>query len=201
MKVLFKPCGLYQTNCYIVSKDGCDLIVDPGENSYDFVTQNAKNPIAIINTHGHFDHIFSNVSLKKYFNIDVYIHKDDNFMLQSDVFAMGYETMSDAIVVGGDKFEDTSLKIGKFDISYLHFPGHTPGCCMVRVDDVIFSGDFLFYGSIGRYDFAYSNKQDMKQSLQKCLKMSGNFELFAGHGGKTDLKSEQENLKFWIDRI
>lgn len=198
MKVLFKSCGSYQTNCYIVSKNGFELIIDPGENAFKFVIENVKNPIAILNTHGHSDHIFSNVSLKNLFNIDVYIHKDDNFMLQSDIFGEGYETMSDAVTVGGVKFEDVSFKIGEFDISYLHFPGHTPGCSMVRVDDVIFSGDFLFYRSIGRYDFAYSNENDMKKSLEKCLGMSGDFELFPGHGGATTLKNEQANLPLWL---
>lgn len=198
MKVLFKSCGAYRTNCYIVSKNGFELIIDPGENAFEFVTKNVKNPIAIINTHGHSDHIFSNVSLKNLFNIDVYIHKDDNFMLQSDIFGEGYDTMDDAVTVGKAKFEDVSFKIKDFDISYLHFPGHTPGCSMVRVDDVIFSGDFLFYRSIGRYDFPYSNQDDMRKSIEKCLEMSGDFELFPGHGGVTTLKSEQANLPLWL---
>lgn len=201
MKLLFKPCGLYQTNCYIISKNGQDLIIDPGENAFEFVTKNAKNPLAIINTHGHWDHIFSNFSLKKYFNIDVYIHKDDNFMLANDIFGRGYETVDDATAVGGAKFEDVSFKIGEFDISYLHFPGHTPGCSMVKVDDVIFSGDFLFYRSIGRYDFPYSDENDMKKSLEKCLAMTGDYKLFPGHGEATTLKNEQANLPAWIRSI
>ncbi|MDO5045799.1 MBL fold metallo-hydrolase [Campylobacter sp.] len=201
MEVLYKPCGVYQTNCYIASKNGCDLIIDPGENAFEFVVKNVKNPIAILNTHGHSDHIFSNASLKKYFNLDVYVHKDDNFMLKSDIFGEGYETINDAIEVKGDKFEDISFKIGEFDITYMHFPGHTPGCSMIRVDDVIFSGDFLFYGSIGRYDFPYSNREDMRKSIEKCLKMSGDFQLFPGHGQGTTLKFEQSNLPMWLKSI
>lgn len=201
MKILYNPCGAYQTNCYIVSKNGRDIIIDPGENALDFVITNSRSPLAILNTHGHFDHIFSNVGLKKIFNIDIFIHKDDKFMLESDVFGEGYETTSEAIAVGGTKFEDVSLKIGEFDISFLHFPGHTPGCSMIKIDDVIFSGDFLFKNSIGRYDFPFSNANDMKLSLEKCLKIQGDFTLYPGHDGKTTLKAEQANLPSWIKYI
>ena len=83
----------------------------------------------------------------------------------------------------------------------MHFPGHTPGCCMVRVDAVIFSGDFLFKGSIGRYDFLFSDAEDMRQSLLKCKKMQGDFTLYPGHGEKTTLKAEQANLDFWLKRL
>ncbi|MGP1485021.1 MAG: MBL fold metallo-hydrolase [Campylobacter sp.] len=198
MKIYSKPCGAYQTNCYIVLKNGAEIIIDPGQDSFEFVTKICKNPIAIINTHGHMDHIFDDFSLKNFFNIDVYIHKDDNFMLKDDVFFANYKTFDDAICVGGDKFEDTWLKIGEFDVEFMHFAGHTPGCCMVRIDDIIFSGDFLFKSSIGRYDFAYSNKEDMIKSLQKCLKIEKNFKLYPGHGDATTLKAEQENLPSWL---
>ena len=201
MKIIYNPCGTYQTNCYIISKNGLDLIIDPGESAYEFVIKNSNNPIAIINTHGHFDHIFSDVSLRNFFNIEIYIHKDDKFMLQEDIFKYGYETTSDVVSVGGDKFEDISLKIGEFDVSFMHFPGHTPGCCMVRVDDVIFSGDFLFKNSIGRYDFPFSNASDMKLSLEKCLKINGDFILYPGHGRQTTLEAEKANLPSWLSYL
>jgi len=201
VKIISKPCGDYQTNCYVISKNGREIIIDPGQNSFDFVIKNSHAPLTILNTHGHFDHIFDDVSLKKIFNIPVYIHNNDNFMLQSDIWDIGQQTMSDAICVGGAKFEDVKFTIEDFEIEFMHFPGHTPGCCMIRVDEAIFSGDFLFNGSIGRYDFLFSNAEDMRQSLLKCKKMQGDFTLYPGHGDKTTLKAEQENLDFWIERL
>ena len=147
MKIFSKPCGDYQTNCYVVSKNGCEIIIDPGQDSYDFVVKNSHALLTILNTHGHSDHVLDNVSLKNFFNVPVYIHKDDNFMLHDDLWDAGQQPMYDAICVGGAKFEDVKFNIEDFEIEFMHFPGHTPGCCMVRVDDVIFSGDFLFRGS------------------------------------------------------
>jgi len=201
MQILKQSCGSYQTNCYIVCKNGFELIIDPGVGAYHFATQNTKNPIAIINTHGHFDHVFDNYSLKNLFNIDVFIHKDDKFMLESDFCNAGYELVFDAKSIGGEKFSNTKIDIGEFEVEFMHFAGHTPGCCMVRVDDIIFSGDFLFSGSIGRYDFPYSNKFDMIKSLQKCLKIQGDFTLYPGHGHPTTLKVEQKNLPFWLKQL
>lgn len=201
MKIICNTCGKYQTNCYIVSKNGLDLIMDPGESAYEFVIKNAANPVAILNTHGHFDHIFSNFGLKKFFNIDVFIHKEDKFMLENDVFRYGYKTVDDAIGIGGAKFEDVHFKIGDFDVTFLHFPGHTPGTCMIKVDDAIFSGDFIFMDSIGRYDFPFSEKHSMKLSLERCMKIDGDFILYPGHGEKTTLKYEQKNMGYWIDMI
>jgi metallo-beta-lactamase family protein len=201
VKFSSKPCGDYQTNCYVISKNGREIIIDPGQDSYDFVVKNSHAPLTILNTHGHFDHVLDNVSLKNFFNVPVYIHKDDNFMLHDDLWDAGQQPMYDAICVGGAKFEDVKFNIEDFEIEFMHFPGHTPGCCMVRVDNVIFSGDFLFRGSIGRYDFPFSNAEDMRQSLLKCKNLQGDFILYPGHGDKTTLKAEHANLDFWIHML
>ena len=201
MQIFKQECGAYRTNCYVISKNGSEIIVDPGEGAFGFVLSMAQNPLAVINTHGHFDHIFDDSRLKKYFDIDVYIHKGDKFMLENDVFGMGYETFNDAVCIGGEKFDDVNLKIGDFSVSFMHFPGHTPGCSMVRIDDIIFSGDFLFKDNIGRYDFPYSNALDMIKSIEKCLKMQGDFTLYPGHGEQTALKAEHRNLSSLLKRI
>ncbi len=65
MKILVKPMGAYQTNCYIVKMGGVELIIDPGVGATDWVLKRVKNPVAILNTHGHFDHVWSNRDLKR----------------------------------------------------------------------------------------------------------------------------------------
>lgn len=197
MKILQKECGTYQTNCYILNLNGREIIIDPGENSFLWIINNVKNPVAILNTHGHFDHVYNNFEIKNKFNIPIYAPKDDVFMIENDIFEFGYTPSKvDVKAQDGEVF-----KIADFEIKFHHFAGHTPGCSMIEIQDYLFSGDFLFYRSIGRYDFPYSNKDDMKKSLLKCLKIKENFTLLPGHGIKSTLKDEQENIKIWINKF
>ncbi|MCR2056117.1 MBL fold metallo-hydrolase [Campylobacter helveticus] len=195
MQIYKQACGAYETNCYILSTKRGEFIIDPGVNALEFVKNTAKNPLAILNTHGHFDHIWDNAALKKEFNIPLYIHKNDAFFL-NDPFHQGFKkSEADVLIENEENLElfDTSFK-------FHFFPGHTPGCCMIEVvgEGVMFSGDFLFYRSIGRWDFPYSNATLMKQSLEKVLNYKENFKLLPGHGGETMLKEEQEHLPTWL---
>ncbi|RUM69833.1 MAG: MBL fold metallo-hydrolase, partial [Sulfurovum sp.] len=81
MEIKFQPMGATQTNCYIVTIDNKEFIIDPGMNALPWIKENSKNPVAILNTHGHFDHVWSNAAVKREFNIPLYIQKDDAFML------------------------------------------------------------------------------------------------------------------------
>ncbi len=89
MKIKVKPMGAYATNCYILTVNGKDIIIDPGMGATEWVKKEAKNPIAILNTHGHFDHIWSNKELSESLNIPIYCPKDDAFMLEKDPFNYG----------------------------------------------------------------------------------------------------------------
>lgn len=197
MNIKFKPMGAYQTNCYILEKNGYEIIIDPGENAYTWVCENVKNPIAILNTHGHFDHMWSNQSLKQRFNIPIYCPKDDVFMLKNDIFQRGIDTCEVDFEVEADEM----IKLKDFEIKFWHFPGHTPGCSALQIEDMLFSGDFLFYRSIGRVDFPYSNANDMKKSILKVLEFKQDLKVYPGHGEFTTLKNEQKNLPSWLNYI
>ncbi len=192
-----KPCGMYMTNCYIAKVDDKEFIVDPGIDAAEWVKQNVQNPIAILNTHGHFDHVWSNAELKEYFNIPIYTPKDDVFMLLSDPFSQGTPPSTPDIEVVGDE----ELKIGGVKVKYIFFPGHTPGCSAILIDDVLFSGDFIFKNSIGRVDFPYSNPQDMKNSIEKFMKIKEDYRVFPGHGESTTVIQEQKTLPAWLSYI
>ncbi|HIP31040.1 MAG TPA: MBL fold metallo-hydrolase, partial [Sulfurospirillum arcachonense] len=84
MTIKYQPMGAYQTNCYIVEVEGKEFIIDPGMDATDWVLKNTTNPVAILNTHGHFDHVWSNKELKEKLNIPIYVPKDDEFMLKDD---------------------------------------------------------------------------------------------------------------------
>lgn len=196
MQIISQACGAYETNCYIIKSQNGDFIIDPGQNAFDFVKKNAQHPKAILNTHGHFDHVWSNAAIKEAFKIPIYIHENDAFMLE-DPFKMGHTpSKADFLISDESEIEITGVKF-----RFLFFPGHTPGCCMIELigENLAFSGDFLFKGTIGRYDFPYSNPILMRQSLEKVAILDKDLRLLPGHGDETSLKVEQRNLRYWLN--
>ncbi len=197
MQIKMQPMGVYQTNCYILNIDGKDYIIDPGVGAVEWVVKNVKNPVAILNTHGHFDHIWSNKELKEKLKIKIYAPKDDVFMLESDPLGQG--TPPSKVDYAVDHDESVDIEGVKF--LFRHFPGHTPGCSVIEKDNVWFSGDFLFRQSIGRWDFPASSAKDMAQSLKKAMMIKDDFTIYPGHGPSTTLKEEQRVIPFWIKEV
>ncbi len=197
MQVKVQPMGPYQTNCYIVNIDGKELIIDPGVGAVSWVLKNVKNPIAILNTHGHFDHVWSNKELKEKLNIPIYIPKDDAFMLENDPLSQGTPSSKADKIVQRDEVVD----IDGIKVKFWYFAGHTPGCSVIEIEDSWFSGDFLFEGSIGRWDFPYSDGKEMIKSLKKVSNFKGNFKIYPGHGGSTTLAREMKYVPYWIEQV
>ena len=195
MKIIKQACGAYETNCYIVFAENGEFIIDPGVNALEFVKKNVKNPLAILNTHGHFDHIWDNASIKNEFKIPLYIHKNDAFML-NDPFNQGFEPSRADVLVD----DDENLDICGTKFKFHFFPGHTPGCCTIELvgQAVMFSGDFLFKQSIGRWDFPYSDANLMQKSLEKVMAYKDDFRLLPGHFDESTLKEEQIHLPAWL---
>lgn len=197
MQINVRPMGAYQTNCYLLEINGKTLIIDPGVGATDWVIKKAKNPIAILNTHGHFDHVWSNAELKKRLNIPIYIPKDDAFMLTKDPFNQGTPASTPDFLVQ----PDTKVDIEGIEVTFRHFPGHTPGCSVIEVGSIWFSGDFLFQNSIGRWDFPYSSAKDMANSIKKAMKIKKDYQLLPGHGAKSYLSKEQRSLPLWLREV
>ena len=194
MKIKQKACGDYGTNCYIVEVNGKEIIIDPGQNAFEWVKQNVSNPVAILNTHGHFDRIWSNAQLQKEFGIPLYAPKGDLFMLESDVLGRGVPPSRADFGVDNDEV----LMIEDIKVSFFHFAGHTPGCSVIVIEDVMFSGDFIFKNSIGRYDLPHSNPQEMKRSLERFLTFKEDLQIYPGHGDKTTVFKEQAHIPHWM---
>ncbi len=231
-RVLREPFGEYQTNCYLViSQDNFEsLIIDPGIGATSWVLENAKNPLAILNTHGHFDHVWSNVELKEMFpNVPLLCPFEDAFMLQKDFFNTGLRESKPDILVGAESIEGSGsgdlpivefdsnisnlerksqFKYGGFELEFLCYPGHTPGCSVIIINHkelpsqkVMFSGDFVFHGFVGRSDFPYSDSATMKASLEAFIRFGEDMLIFPGHGGETSLKQEKVNIPYWLMRF
>jgi len=118
-------------------------------------------------------------------------------MLSDDPLKQGTPKSTPDYEVVGDEV----LTIEGVKIQYLHFPGHTPGCSIIQIKDVWFSGDFLFDQSIGRWDFPSSSGEDMLKSLEKAIKLEGDYTLYPGHNLSTTLKAEQRIMPFWIEQV
>ncbi|WP_066387254.1 MBL fold metallo-hydrolase [Helicobacter himalayensis] len=211
MQILCRAFGRCETNCYILKFSQGEVIIDPGEGASAWVMRECQNILAILNTHGHFDHVWDNSALKKlYPNAPLICHELDSFLLQKDIFGLNLPLSEPDRVVSVYKDSQTILLAesshnGAPEIyaTFHHFPGHTPGCCMIEIGGSVFSGDFIFYRSIGRSDFAYSNAADMRESLLRFqgLDILSSLIAYPGHGQSTLISDEQKNSKFWLTRL
>jgi glyoxylase-like metal-dependent hydrolase (beta-lactamase superfamily II) len=198
MKIKRQPMGDYQTNCYIVTVDDKDIIIDPGLGAVQWVMDSVKNPVAILNTHGHFDHVWSNSELQNRLKIPLYTPKDDAFLLKASEWMPDLPPSTPDVLV---ETGVTTLDISGIKVTFRHFPGHCPGCSTIEIGDGMFSGDFIFERSIGRVDFPYSSAKDMKDSLKRFMQLDFDKTVYPGHGGSTTIKAEQKNAPYWIEAI
>lgn len=197
MHIYHRPMGSYQTNCYIIDTGGKQIIIDPGVDASAWVKATAANPVAILNTHGHFDHVWSNQALKEHFDIPLYTPKGDVMLLSTSQWMPGLPPSVPDVEVDGDEVFD----IGGIRVQFRHFPGHCPGCSTIEIGDVMFSGDFIFKGSIGRVDFPYSSPEAMKASLRKFMQLDYDKPVYPGHGEPTTIRAEQIRAPHWVRAI
>ena len=198
--------GKIQENCYIVydsSNDG--LIIDPGENHDEiasYIKEKDINALAIMNTHAHYDHIGAVKYLQDELNVPFYLHSSDEQTLKrANLLRILFEGKLSVpipkIDVYIDQLEDVFL-IGDMSIRILHTPGHTPGGICVIIQKNIFSGDTLMKGLVGRTDLPGGNRKHLVSSLEKILNLPGHSVIYPGHGSKTLLKNECDDIKKYL---
>jgi glyoxylase-like metal-dependent hydrolase (beta-lactamase superfamily II) len=200
--------GAYETNCYVLRKDGSAkdcLIIDTGLNAaklIEFLNRGRLNPVAVILTHGHIDHIAGLIALRgKFTGLKVYVHKLDAEMLTgsennlSEFIGGGFETASaDFLVDDGNIIEQAGLKLEVF-----HTPGHTQGgiCLYAKNEKTVFVGDTLFAGSVGRTDFPGGSMEKLLQSIrEKLLILPDDTTVYPGHGPQTSIAWEKKHNPF-----
>jgi glyoxylase-like metal-dependent hydrolase (beta-lactamase superfamily II) len=197
MQIKFQAMGEYQTNCYIATVDGKDFIIDPGVDATEWVLDNVSNPVAILNTHGHFDHVWSNAELQQKLNIPLYTPKGDVMLLSGSGWMPDLPPSTpDVEVEPNQEFDFDGVKV-----KFRHFPGHCPGNSTIEIGEAMFCGDFIFERSIGRCDFPYSSAADMKESLKRFKELDFDKTLYPGHGGTTTIKQEQQYTDYWINSL
>ena len=183
------PLGLYQTNTYIVSKEGSDkcIVIDPGYEADTILNRTALLGFqieAILLTHGHFDHVGAVRGIVAETDCAVYVDEKELSLPPS---------MTDGPIYYTDLYPtDGILSVADMDIKILRTPGHTPGGVCLLIADALFSGDTLFAGSMGRCDFPGSNIFDMRKSLKLLWGLAGDYRVFPGHAQATTLEYERK---------
>lgn len=215
MKIETLVVGPLQTNCYLLvdQKTNEGIIIDPSDEA-EFIAQKIFalkfKPKLIIATHGHFDHLLAAgelqliLSQSKHLNpIPFYIHKKDLFLLkktnQTASYWLGYPIKKPLPRLIKFIKENDQIKFGQLVLKVIESPGHTPGSILLFLNSnsqppLLFSGDTLFKDNIGRFDFSYSSKKDLFDSLKKILKLPKNTIVYPGHGEKTTIGKERKNL-------
>lgn len=194
--------GMVSTNVYVCmhaeTKEA--FIVDPADDADEIirlVSAMGAKPCAILLTHGHFDHIGAADALRKRYEIPVYAEEHEKELLSSPALNLS-GGWADSLTLTADHLlkDGDMLNIAGFTIRVLHTPGHTPGgCCYELVgEDILFSGDTLFYMSVGRTDFPGSNGAAMRMSLHWLLEeLSEDTQVLPGHGESTTIGYEKRN--------
>ena len=220
MLIVDVPATAFGTNCYVVAPAAGEqcVIIDPGigvvDQLEDVLTKHRLHPAAVILTHGHFDHTFSVAPVCGAKGIPAYIHPADAGQLADPWSYVGVRPGTP--LFGGLTYTEPddvrtladgeTLRLGGVELSVTLTPGHTPGSLVFGVDTpdapVLFSGDLLFAGSIGRVDLPGGSANDMLASLARVvLPMDDATVVKPGHGPDTTIARERTTNPFVLDYL
>jgi len=192
--------GELETNSYILGSEKTKeaVIIDPGddyEKIIECLKENGLKARSIINTHGHIDHIGADYK----FDIPILIHKEDSHCLtnpEEDVFIFFGRrfppTKPSRLLKDGDK-----ISVGDIEITVIHTPGHTPGGICLKYDKILFTGDTLFAGGIGRTDFPGGSADELMESIrEKLMTLDEDVTIYPGHGPTSTIGDEKRTNPF-----
>jgi glyoxylase-like metal-dependent hydrolase (beta-lactamase superfamily II) len=222
------PAGPWGTNCYVVATGAGSecVVVDPGKDAAPAVDQVVREhrlkPVAVLVTHGHVDHMWCVAPVAGTYDATAYVHPADRHLLADPMAGMSRETA--AMMLGGkfefaepDRVEELTdlqtVELAGLSFTVDHAPGHTPGSITFRspyasvvepvetdVSEVMFSGDLLFAGSIGRTDLPGGDHAAMLRSLrEKVLTLPDDVVVLPGHGEQTSIGRERATNPFLLD--
>ena len=218
------PAGPWGTNCYVVATGAGSecVVIDPGKDAADgvdqVVTEHGLKPVAVLVTHGHVDHMWCVAPVAGTYDATAWIHPSDRHLLSDPMAGMSRE--STQMLLGGDyqwaepddvrELSDLQeIEIAGLRFVVDHTPGHTEGSVTFRtpyaeadVSEVMFSGDLLFAGSIGRTDLPGGDHPTMLRSLTtKVLPLADDIVVLPGHGEQTSIGRERATNPYLLDLL
>ncbi|WP_182526655.1 MBL fold metallo-hydrolase [Nocardioides dongkuii] len=218
------PAGPWGTNCYVVATGaGAEcVVVDPGKDAAEgvdqVVTEYGLKPVAVLVTHGHIDHMWCVAPVAGTYDATAWIHPSDRHLLSDPMAGMSRETTQ--MLLGGDYSwaepddvrelsDQQEIELAGLTFVVDHTPGHTQGSVTFRtpyadaeVSEVMFSGDLLFAGSIGRTDLPGGDHPTMLRSLTtKVLPLADDVVVLPGHGEQTSIGRERATNPYLLDLL
>jgi hydroxyacylglutathione hydrolase len=191
--------GMLSTNCYVANCQETKeaIIIDPGldfsseaKQIVDYIEENKLIVKFIVNTHGHSDHVKGNTIFQKKYNVPICIHPNVMHLIENMKDKNSPKTMM--LEDGG------AVNFGTEVLKVLHTPGHTPGSLCLVGEKLVFTGDTLFAGGIGRTDFPGSSPMDMDASLRKLCVLPDKLLVYPGHGDASTIGQEKKFNPFLL---
>ena len=212
------PAGSFQANCFVVAQEAgaACVVIDPGEDAAErlqtVLDEHRLTPVAVLLTHGHLDHMASAAAICRAADIPAYIHPADEYMLDDPMAALSAELRAALAGMPKDGFRPSQvlpladlLEPGLADLPLTvdHLPGHTGGSVVYRFagdgdrPEILFTGDTLFAGSIGRTDLpGGSMDQELASIADRVLSRADDAVVLAGHGPATTVGNERTSNPF-----
>jgi len=196
--------GALETNCYLVycEETRACAVIDPGadpEKIISAVVDLELKPVIVLNTHGHVDHVGGNSDIVRKYGVPLAMHAADTGMLQvSDYIELSLllgarnSPLPDRLLAEGDE-----IAVGRITLRVMHIPGHTAGSVGFVAAGVLFSGDTLFCGGVGRTDLPGGSWKDLERSIrERILTLPEETIVLPGHGPWTTVEQERSSNPF-----
>lgn len=197
-------CNMFRENCYVVSDETKEcVIIDCGalypeerKAVISYICDNQLKPVRLLGTHGHVDHHFGDNAIFEAYNLKPEVHHADQWLMESQpaqAQAIAGMNFAEPIPPIGNYFTDNdTITFGTHQLQVIATPGHTPGGVFLycKAEDTAFSGDTLFYHSIGRSDLDRSSMFMLIQSLRMVCQLPDQTKVYPGHGQATTIGTE-----------